>query len=288
MKKIIFIICLTTFIFYSLTSEENKYRKNDQLINTMYVNSLEGLKVRDYPSLSAKKISGLVNALPVKIIEIGPEAEIDGMKDNWIKILIPAYEWKSNDPEYGWVFGGYLSESKIEYNFDSLIDINNFLTTKVWKIKNGSFTKKFMHNGEYIAEKLAAGGGESGYYQVISKDTIRISTRFYDEYGTSKLKVYNMKYKILSENEILLNDNLYLPYLDPITYNGLQSLKDFVYGNYNNESLYTFIFKENPYSHKYSNDEILKVINELIMYGVDTAGSPYLELYKEYWNTIIK
>ena len=113
MKKIIFIICLTTFIFYSLTSEENKYRKNDQLINTMYVNSLEGLKVRDYPSLSAKKISGLVNALPVKIIEIGPEAEIDDMKDNWIKILIPAYEWKSNVPNMVGSLGDIYRNQKL-------------------------------------------------------------------------------------------------------------------------------------------------------------------------------
>ncbi|MCR4734337.1 MAG: hypothetical protein K5829_04965 [Treponema sp.] len=92
----IFVFLLILSVAFNLSAESKKYYKNKKLINTMYVNSLEGLKVRDTPNLSGKRICGLINALPVKIIEIENETEIDGIKDNWVKILIPAYEWAKN------------------------------------------------------------------------------------------------------------------------------------------------------------------------------------------------
>ena len=82
-KTIIFILAL--LLIFPISAKSSRYFKNENLINTMYVNSLEGLKVRDTPTLSGKRICGLVNALPVKIIEIGNETEIDGIKDNWVK-----------------------------------------------------------------------------------------------------------------------------------------------------------------------------------------------------------
>ena len=33
----------------------------------------------------------------------------------WIEILIPSYEWKNKEPQYGWVFGGYLSKEQPEF-----------------------------------------------------------------------------------------------------------------------------------------------------------------------------
>jgi hypothetical protein len=31
-----------------------------------------------------------------------------GITAPWGEILIPRYEWKNEEPEYGWVFGGYV------------------------------------------------------------------------------------------------------------------------------------------------------------------------------------
>lgn len=286
MQRKLMLIFAALFLTCSLSAEQNKYYKKDRLVNTLYVNSIEGLKVRDTPSLNGKRICGLVNALPVKIVAVGSSAEIDGIKDNWVKILIPAYEWKTETPEYGWIFGGYLSELKPAYNLNSLADIKNFLSSKIWILEKGSFTKKFQHNEEFLAEKLAAGGGTSGVYKVLSKNSIKITSRFYDEYGTFEEETALMKLEILNENKIRLNGDVYVPYIDPVSYGNLEPLRDFVYGNYNGESIYSFVFKENPYNHKYTEEEILKVADELIKYGVDPAGSGYEERYEEYWSKI--
>mgnify|MGYP003322020599 CR=1 FL=1 len=80
----------------------------------MYVDSPEGLKVRDKAGLDGTRISGLTHLQKVKVAEKGAKATIDGIASNWIKIEIPSTEWTSNKPSYGWVFGGYLKSVRNE------------------------------------------------------------------------------------------------------------------------------------------------------------------------------
>ena len=291
MKKFVLLI-LISFLIFPLSAESKKYYKNEKLIKTMYVNSPEGLKVRDNPSLSAKRLCGLVNAMPVKIVEIGSETEIDGIKDNWVKILVPAYLWKNETPEYGWVFGGYLSEQKIKYDLTSTVDIKNLLMSKSWiDEKYSAFLKTFCKDGTFAFSKLAAGGGDSGEFSIKDANTLVIKGKFYDEYGISKEYTNSLSIKIIDENRIEINGEYYVPYIDALSYPlevGNHQIIDFIYGDYDEKSIYDFIFLKNPYNHEYSEKEKTEIADKLIKYGVDASGTKYEQAYDAYWSSIIK
>ena len=109
MKKKILLLLLLFNALALAFADKSRFYKDGKVIDTMYVDSEDGLKVRDYPSLKSKRICGLPHRLPVKVVAVGKEETIDGISAPWIEILVPSYEWKSGEPEYGWVFGGYVS-----------------------------------------------------------------------------------------------------------------------------------------------------------------------------------
>ena len=113
MKKVICILFSLTVLVASTFADKSRFYKNEKVIDTMYVNAGDGLRVRDKPSLKSNRLCGLPHNFPVKIIAIGKEETIDGITAPWVEILIPQYEWKSVEPEYGWVFGGYLSRDSL-------------------------------------------------------------------------------------------------------------------------------------------------------------------------------
>ena len=108
MKKLILIFTLIFVAGISAFADKSRFYENGNVLDTMYVDSPEGLRVRDKPSLKSNRICGLTHRLPVKIVAIGKEDTIDGITAPWVEILIPCYEWKGENPEYGWIFGGYL------------------------------------------------------------------------------------------------------------------------------------------------------------------------------------
>ncbi len=72
----------------------------------MYINSLEGLRVRDIPHLEGNRIALLADLTEVLVMTEGSDiVTIDGIHGRWAYIESGAIE--------GWVFGGYLSEEKV-------------------------------------------------------------------------------------------------------------------------------------------------------------------------------
>ncbi len=72
----------------------------------MYINSLEGLRVRDVPSLEGNRVALLADLTEVMVMtEDANLVTIDGIQSKWAYI-------ESGDIK-GWVFGGYLSEGKV-------------------------------------------------------------------------------------------------------------------------------------------------------------------------------
>lgn len=80
------VLLLCSNFLFSLDSE---YFFNNKNIDYLYVNSPEGLRIRNKPDLSANKIGILYDRMKVKIISVGEETTIDGIKSNWIKVLLP-------------------------------------------------------------------------------------------------------------------------------------------------------------------------------------------------------
>lgn len=95
MKKIICILFTLLFLITSLFADKSRFYVNGKVVDRMYVNAEDGLKVRDYPSLKSNRLCGLSYRFPVKVVAIGKEETIDGITAPWVKILLPRYEWKS-------------------------------------------------------------------------------------------------------------------------------------------------------------------------------------------------
>ena len=99
MKKSVWILFSLTVLIASIYADKSRFYENGKVIDTMYVNSADGLKVRDYPSLKSNRLCGLQHRLPVKVVAIGKEETIDGITAPWVEILIPKEEWKNISKE---------------------------------------------------------------------------------------------------------------------------------------------------------------------------------------------
>lgn len=120
MKKLFCILFAATLLMAAVFADKSKFYENGKVIGTMYVEPPEGLRVRSQPSLSSEKLATLSYRLGVKIVSVGPEETIDGITAPWIEVLLPRYEWKGFEPEYGWVFGGYLVKKPAPFFYQKL------------------------------------------------------------------------------------------------------------------------------------------------------------------------
>ena len=101
---------------------ERFYGYGMNLVNVMSVDSKEGLRVRSEPSPRARRICVLPNDCNVIVCSLGAEEKIDGIKSAWVEILLPQYLWSGDDPEFGWVFGGYLKDMSSHQFFSLACD----------------------------------------------------------------------------------------------------------------------------------------------------------------------
>jgi hypothetical protein len=86
----------------------------------LYVNSIEGLRVRNAPSTSGERIAILDNLTEVLVIrEDGNEIIIDGINGKWTLIKYENIE--------GWVFGGFLTAKPQIIPESSLNNISSIL-----------------------------------------------------------------------------------------------------------------------------------------------------------------
>jgi len=124
--RIILIICLL-FLYVSESFSQS-------VSNIMYVNSLEGLNVRESASISGKKIGLLPNLAQIYIIEEEKDfVSIDNIEGKWVLMTWYNFLEKKHDYLKGWVFNGYLMNScdYVEYlkniDFEQILPIDDVM-----------------------------------------------------------------------------------------------------------------------------------------------------------------
>ena len=120
MRKTILFALVLLNAFYAFSADKMRFYLGGKL-NGQYVDSEDGLNVRDEPSLSGKKIAKLLHNDYVIPVEIGEKTTIDGTEDFWVKILLyPEHRTDKKKDEYGWVFGAYLDDAFPSFYADEL------------------------------------------------------------------------------------------------------------------------------------------------------------------------
>lgn len=90
--------------FVEVENNEQKVNIEIEQYKDYRINSPEGLRRREKPSLDSKVLGVYPDNYIVFVSEIGEElVEIDGITNYWVKV-------KHNNDPFAWVFGGYLKE----------------------------------------------------------------------------------------------------------------------------------------------------------------------------------
>ncbi|MCR5063414.1 MAG: SH3 domain-containing protein [Treponema sp.] len=320
MKKLILIITMIFTLGTSLSfADKARFYENGKVIDTMYVDSPEGLRVRDNPSLKSNRICGLTHRLPVKVVAIGKEETIDGITAPWVEILIPRYEWKKDKAEFGWVFGGYLSEKRPKFiaprNSQELKDY--LCAFPCWSSsKESAFHYHFSPDGEFWCGAHEHGEIKSGTYSVSGKKSVYVSATFdgsgahepgenttstysasgkksvyvsatFDGLGESINDSGSLNIEIIDEHSFVASGS-FTGYHDGATFSGYFSpmynedffRQKYVYNDYG-RTLYT-------YEYEYLKNLFeSKILIEQIKSGVSAEGSDYEKQYHDYWDPIM-
>lgn len=289
MKKIVCVLFFLIFLVFSTFADKSCFYENGKIIDTMYINSEEGLRVRDYPSLKSNRLCGLPHRLPVKVVAIGREETIDGITAPWVEILIPRYEWKSEETEYGWVFGGYLSK-----------EIPLFVQPQ-----NSNQLKSYLEYS-YFKFDFENGGGSFSCFGYIENNIAHI---FLD--GWVITNEASIKFAALKEDYISIGNFLY--YIDEGNYT-IDRIMENEFICYQTEpySLYagqhffskisdSFLIEMAKNKRAYalidnlnilqtlaeSNYSNLNIVLNFIMIGISADKTQYEKQYHDYWNPIM-
>ena len=316
MKKIVCILFSLTVLVASIFADKSRFYENGKVIDTMYVNSEDGLKVRDYPSLKSNRLCGLQHRLPVKVVAIGKDATIDGITAPWVEILIPRYEWKGSEAEYGWVFCGYLAKEEpktfavpktkeqLEFYLKTrLIALSDYHSSddyiKYVRIKENHIFFKTSPNCDWGGEFTVLSGKEFKYthtdenlnrYKPLDYYDVRFIITDISE-STFKTKVvgknfetsciWNCDVRNYETKNRGINEQIY--FVSPSLYFiSFFSKIDKIFSGYTDSVYCDFNEKKDV---RLSKNEF---VEELIKSGVSAKGTEYEQQYHDYWNPIME
>ncbi|MCR5386854.1 MAG: SH3 domain-containing protein [Treponema sp.] len=287
MKKIFFILFSLTVLVASTFADKSRFYKNEKVIDTMYVSAEDGLRVRDKPSLKSNRLCGLPHRLPVKVVAIGKEEAINGITAPWVEILIPQYEWKSAESEYGWVFGGYLSERQPDFiPPKNAEELQRYLSSiECWDEYENNETYLYVFafdllKGKFWHGKYDTDIGEGGEWKALSENKLSLHT----------------SYVMACEEDIFWNLVFKFEKDGSFNYSHGKSIS-YCYPRFSKEdwSLYSVTSKGNYITYyagikdwsSYNVRSIEEIIMEAIRWGISADGTSYEKKYHDYWNPIM-
>lgn len=291
MKKY-FILSVLIFCSNFLFSLDAKYFENNKNIDYLYVKSPEGLRIRNKPDLSGNKIGVLYDRMKVKIISVGKETTIDGIKSNWIKILLPVETAQAKENVYGYIFGGYMTDKLDPFSTKEWTDkdLQRYLCRFSWVTGIRSYYQ-FDADGSYKMGRLESGAGGYGKYTVsIKNKTITVKASYGDEDFESEVKTEIYKIIKIEEDKITLNiDNREFTLRSSLTH-------DYFYGllareNFNPSSFelpsynaLMFSFSSDLIKNIDSKNFVKNSMHNLIKMGIYIEDEEYKKEYNLYWN----
>ena len=286
-------IALTLFLcsafIYSLDA---KYFQNNQKIDHLYVNASDGLRIRRSDDLSAMKIGILYDRMMVKVVSVGKEVTIDGIKSNWVQILLPMQTLKAGRSECGWVFGGYLSDKPAPFSTNGWTDsdLTRYLSRFSWVGQDREYYE-YDFDGSFIMSVLESGVGGEGNYSVSMRDkTITVKARYGGEEYVSETQIRIYKIIKIEEDKLTLRfDDEEFTLIPSITHGSLLwylTDDDARLGPVQAISFNALMF---PFSSDLiktlgSEDFLQRAKNNLIKMGIYVDDEDYKKDYNSYWN----
>ena len=287
MKKKFTISAIVFLVITTVFANSSRFYKEGKVIDTMYINSQEGLRVRENPSIKANKLCSVPYRIPVKIIAVGKESTIDGISEPWIEILIPKFLQEKAETKFGWVFGGYLSKDCPQINTTKWTAevLENYLSSTVWDEYENDETCNYIFRFDkadhrFWRGKEGSGIGEGGTWKAISKNTVEFHTSY-----------------VMEEDA---NDSWSLEFTfrpDGSFYYSGKDENFYCYPSYNDETdpYYATSYKGNYITHfqdlywsPYNVQTKDEIIQEAIEDGISCEGTKYENEYREYWDPIMK
>lgn len=291
MKKLLTALLSAAIMTGTASALTAGYFEKNKNIDVLYVDSPEGLRVRNMPDLIGKKTGVLFDRMAVKVISIGHEVSIDGIKSNWVKILLPVESLKNDEQVYGYVFGGYLTDSLKPFSTEGWTDadLNRYLSRFSWVTGERNY-REFETGGKYFTGRLESGAGGSGTYKASMKNKkITVSVAYGDEegFGSPVTEIYSIKEikedcltLVLEGDELLLKP----AFTNSVFYWSLTTEKtniyDFIESSFN--ALF-YPFASDMVKSIMGGKDMPDFLNNLIKAGVRLDIEGYDDKYRNYW-----
>ncbi len=265
--------------------------------NYLYVNSPDGLRIHKKPSLESDYISSVQYCSQLKVVALGEKVTIDNIEDNWVKVLLPCLEWKTESKEYGWVFGGYLQEEKPPFSIETENGLIEYMQS-AWlhEIVPGVYYVYCFSGPEddfsFMCGKEGTSDCATGTWKAEGIDKIKVSSEFWyqdgDDYKVTDKKENSLTIEILNEYEIIIDGKKCfrtspdLLYKQISGYDKINSYKKYIFQTFKDNRNFFQLMKDYTQNWTYGNFNREEVIRTLIKYGL--YDDEYSEQYNNYWN----